>query len=70
MSFLGGVLQATFFEEGTYMIQSRYKNFIAFGFDISLLRRVRRRSMSASMPLIAHRCCAYTHGLCWLSIQV
>jgi hypothetical protein len=42
-------LQELFFEEGSYLLQARYKDCIAFGFDLSLLRRASLAS-TATMP--------------------
>lgn len=39
-------LQELFFEEGSYLLQAQYKDYIAFGFDLSLLRRASLASMA------------------------
>lgn len=46
-------LQELFFEEGSYLLQARYKDFIAFGFDLSLLRRASSASTATMATLNA-----------------
>ena len=49
-------LQELLFEEGSYLLQARYKDYIAFGFDLSLLRRASLAS-TATIATVYSSCC-------------